>query len=302
MSSFRLRPAEDGDAPDVASLVAALDVSLLGSTDYTVADLVDEWREIDPADRWVALDGDRIVGYATLEKTASHVQTDGYVHPDHLGRGLGSFLVAELERAAAARGAGRVQTATLVEDTRAHDLLARLGYDEIRRFWQMRIELAAEPEPPVWPEGLAVSRFDPADAKAFHAAYEAAFEDHWQHHPRPFDEWRRRNLDGDDFTPELWAVVRDGDEIVAGTVCVPERMGAGWVGRLFTARRWRRRGVGEALLRDAFGAFWRRGTRTVGLGVDAQSDTGAQRLYERVGMHVHWSAVVFEKVLDGRAA
>ena len=37
----------------------------------------------------------------------------------------------------------------------------------------------------------------------------------------------------------------------------------------------------------------------MGLGVDAQSDTGAQRLYERVGMRVHWSAVLFEKVLDG---
>jgi len=31
--------------------------------------------------------------------------------------------------------------------------------------------------------------------------------------------------------------------------------------------------------------------------VDAQSDTGAQRLYERVGMHVHWGAVVFEKAV-----
>ena len=75
-------------------------------------------------------------------------------------------------------------------------------------------------------------------------------------------------------------------------------MGAAWIARLFTLREWRRRGIGEALLHEAFGTFWRDGKRTISLGVDAESDTGAQRLYERVGMHVHWGAIIFEKVLD----
>jgi len=35
----------------------------------------------------------------------------------------------------------------------------------------------------------------------------------------------------------------------------------------------------------------------VGLGVDAQNETGATRLYERAGMTVHWSATAFEKAL-----
>ena len=56
-------------------------------------------------------------------------------------------------------------------------------------------------------------------------------------------------------------------------------------------------GLGEALLYELFGAFWRGGKRVIGLGVDATSDTGADRLYRRVGMHVHWGAVVFEKAL-----
>jgi len=74
-------------------------------------------------------------------------------------------------------------------------------------------------------------------------------------------------------------------------------MGVAWIARLFTRSDWRRLGLGEALLYDAFGTFAAIGKRTVGLGVDAQSDTGAQRLYERAGMHVHWGAVVFEKTL-----
>ena len=78
---------------------------------------------------------------------------------------------------------------------------------------------------------------------------------------------------------------------------MPERLGVGWVSRLFTVRDWRGRGIGAALLADAFGRFWRSGRRSVGLGVDAQNDTGAQRLYERAGMRVQRAAVVFERSL-----
>jgi mycothiol synthase len=297
MSSFRLRPATDADAETVVELVSALDVAMLGSTDYSLADLRDEWSEILAEDRFLVEDAGTVVGYGTVEQNPQHGQSDGYVHPEHFGRGVGSFLVGELERLLARRGATRVQNAALVLDTRAQELLRLHGYEEIRRFWHMRIELEDEPPAPQWPDGLSVSRFDPADAAAFHEALEAAFADHWQHEPEPFEKWRETTLERDDFSPELWAVVRDGDEIVAGTVCRPERLGVPWIARLFTRREWRRRGLGEALLHDAFGTFWRLGKRSVGLGVDAQSDTGAQRLYERAGMHVHWGAVVFEKEL-----
>jgi GNAT superfamily N-acetyltransferase len=298
MSSFRLRPAEEADAEPVTALVGALDVAMLGSTDFTIADLRDEWRR-DDQERFVVEDDGRLVAYATIEQSPDHGMLDGYVHPEHFGRGAGSFVVTELERRLAERGARRIQNATLAVDTRAHGLLRTHGYEEIRRFWQMRIELEAEPAEPQWPEGLSVTAFDPNEAEEFHAAYEAAFADHWQHQPDTFETWRKEHLEREDFTPELWTVARAGDEIVAGTICLPERMGAAWVGRLFTRSDWRRRGVGDALLKDAFGKFWRAGKRTVGLGVDAQSDTGANRLYERAGMHVHWGAVVFEKVVDG---
>jgi ribosomal protein S18 acetylase RimI-like enzyme len=60
---------------------------------------------------------------------------------------------------------------------------------------------------------------------------------------------------------------------------------------------WRRRGIAEALLRAAFAEFFRRGELRVALGVDAESPTGATRLYERVGMRVFSRTVVYEKEL-----
>jgi ribosomal protein S18 acetylase RimI-like enzyme len=54
---------------------------------------------------------------------------------------------------------------------------------------------------------------------------------------------------------------------------------------------------GAALLSDAFGRFWQRGERRVGLGVDAANDAGAFHLYERAGMTPALGWVVYEKAL-----
>jgi GNAT superfamily N-acetyltransferase len=60
---------------------------------------------------------------------------------------------------------------------------------------------------------------------------------------------------------------------------------------------WRRQGVGLALFHHASGEFWRRGERQIGLGVDAESATGASRLYERTVMQLAFAYLVCEKPL-----
>jgi mycothiol synthase len=64
-------------------------------------------------------------------------------------------------------------------------------------------------------------------------------------------------------------------------------------------RPWRRRGVALALLQHSFREFYSRGRYKVGLGVDAQSLTGATRLYEKAGMRSDPSRqlVLYEKEL-----
>lgn len=71
----------------------------------------------------------------------------------------------------------------------------------------------------------------------------------------------------------------------------------GWVQTLGVRPAWCRRGIREVLLRSAFRAFFDHGESTVALQVDAQSPTGATRLYERAGMRVLYRIVVWEKIL-----
>jgi ribosomal protein S18 acetylase RimI-like enzyme len=99
------------------------------------------------------------------------------------------------------------------------------------------------------------------------------------------------------FDPSLWFLAMDGDA-VAGVLMgeiLPDR---GWVNDLAVRRPWRGRGLGEALLRHSFGEFYRRGQRTVSLGVDSQNLTGATRLYQRVGMRAERQYDICERVLQ----
>ena len=56
-----------------------------------------------------------------------------------------------------------------------------------------------------------------------------------------------------------------------------------------------RRGLAEALLRHTFSEFARRGLKRVALNVDAESPTGAFRVYERAGMHRARTNVILKK-------
>lgn len=177
--------------------------------------------------------------------------------------------------------------------------LAASGYHAIRHSFQMRIELGDAPAEPAWPAGIAIRPFEAGDERAVFEAIEGAFADHWDWTPSSFEEWRHHMTESAGFDPSLWLVARDGDEIAGACICryAPGEAGLGWVRQLGVRPPWRRRGLGMALLLGAFGLFWGRGVRSVGLGVDGENTTGAVGLYERAGMHVHHRLDTYEKEL-----
>jgi mycothiol synthase len=300
MPNLEVAPAEFADAAAVTAIVRTVEASLYGPSTFSQSDLEGEWAELDlERDARVVRDGARVVGYGVVRDRGERWEVEAYVHPAAHGRGVGGLLATGLEETAAREGARRIHNNVLEADAAARRLLESLGYGSVRVFREIRIELEAPPPPPEWPDGLRVVPFDPdRDAREFQAAQQEAFADHWEYSPRDFEDWAKSHLETDRFDPELWCVVRAGDEIAAGTICTADTYGGGFVHGLFTRRPWRRQGVGAALLADAFGRFWELGERSVGLGVDAANDTGAFRLYERAGMTPALGWVVYEKRLS----
>jgi ribosomal protein S18 acetylase RimI-like enzyme len=63
-------------------------------------------------------------------------------------------------------------------------------------------------------------------------------------------------------------------------------------------RPFRRRGIGEALLRRAFAAYAGKGRARAGLGVDLANPTRAARLYRAVGMRPLYEADIYQRTLQ----
>jgi mycothiol synthase len=179
--------------------------------------------------------------------------------------------------------------------------LEERGFRVVRHGYRMEIDLAEPPPPPVWPDGIEVRTFRPGDERVFHAVQEEAFEDVWEPVRSSFEEWEHWFLGSSPrFAPDLWFLALAGHEPAGVSVCHPRpaEPGVGWVGELGVLRPWRRRGLGRALLLQAFRAFRERGFARAALGVDAESLTGANRLYESAGMHVSARFDILEKVVS----
>ena len=294
----RVTPAVPADAAAVTAIVEALESSLYGRSAFSQADLEGEWSDVDvERDVRVVRDGERVVGHGVVRERGDLARVEGYVHPDAHGRGIGKLIAHGLEEEAVRRGARRLQSSVLEADSAARRLLESLGYGATRVFREMRIAVGS-PSAPEWPDGLRVVPFDAdRDGRDFYAAHREAFADAWGFTPLEFEPWWTGYRGSEHFDPTLWCVVRAGDEIAAGTISTTDTYGGGWVHALFTRRPWREQGVGAALLDDAFGRLWERGERSVGLGADAGTDSGAFRLYERAGMAPQLGWAIYEKAL-----
>jgi len=119
----------------------------------------------------------------------------------------------------------------------------------------------------------------------------------WGYIPPEYRHWHALMIERDDFDPALWTVVEDGDQIAA-VACAYPFADHGHLRSLAVRRPWRRRGLALALLQHTFSLFWARGERTIALGVDADSLTGATRLYQRAGMQIVRQFALWEKELQ----
>jgi mycothiol synthase len=175
--------------------------------------------------------------------------------------------------------------------------LEQRDFHRARHSHRMEIDLADEPPAPHWPEEIQMRTFQPGDERVFYEVQQETFEDTWEHVRLPLDEWAHWLLQPPAFVPDLWLLALAGEEPAGFAICHPhpEVEGLGWVGILGVRRPWRRGGLGRALLLHAFSEFRRRGFTRAGLGVDAESLTGANSLYENAGMHVAGRYDIYEK-------
>jgi mycothiol synthase len=298
-TTFTIRPARMDEAEAATDLLNEHSRSLHGSDDTSAAELRQYWESPDleiERDVLLAETPDAsILGYADIGVEGDHVWLDI--------RGLDLEVLRALLKAIELRAAEKKPGAGLLGFLSEDDRLLRQVYDEagyrpIRHSFRMEIDLQGLPSVAAEPEEVVIRAMRKGEEKQVYEVHETSFEDAWMHTREPYEQWQHWFVKAPSFDPSLWFVAEAGGEIVGVAICRPRESepGLGWVNVLGVLRSHRHRGIGEALLRHAFAEFKRRGFERVGLGVDAESPTGAVALYERAGMHVARTSQQLEKL------
>lgn len=303
---YSFRAPTTADAAAVADVLAAVEMAESGKTDMSADMVLSDWDGVDLADEAIVIeDADgRIVALADLVNRAYiSASVYGYVHPEHSGRGIGRALVDWGEQWMATRmdrapDDARITVQHYINSANqdARNLLEDAGYAPIRTTFTMELDMEEAPAPPDFPAGITVRTHQPGqDEQATYEAVEDTFRDLWGRPKNTFERFLKLTQ-GETFNPELWFLAMHGEDVAGISLC-KIIAGQGIVETLGVRRHWRGKGLGLGLLQHSFNAFWQRDVRNVWLSVDAESLTGATRLYERAGMHVTGSYIIHLKEL-----
>lgn len=238
----------------------------------------------------------------------------GYVHPDWQERGIGRRLLAWQEERSRAHPATATErplvfgTWSSIENVRKVRLFTHAGYEVARFFFEMNRPTLDDIEVPPMPDGLEIRLIaaDRASQKQLWDADVEAFQDHWggfDASDAAFEAW----LTDPNHDPDLWVAAWDGDEIagaVTNAIFAAENAefgrSRGWMETVFVRRRWRRRGLGAALVARALVRLREAGMTEAGLGVDSDNPSGALALYQRAGFGVHRRSAAYRKPMEAR--
>ena len=305
---YTMRHPTLDDALAITQIYRANDMQFESNHELNVAELIQFMKEVDLENNaWVVVDAqNQPVAYEEVISNPEKARFDleGVVHADHLGKGIGSFLVHTAE----SRIAEIMSTMDLTDQTpyimvtvNGKDPFAKevfAAYDREKSDATMEIHMTEAPPEAGWADGINVRCFIPGqDDKAVWHVVNTSFQTIPGDHDMPFDSWHNFNVNREGFDPTLWFLAMDGDTI-AGVCLCPHDKNYGWVRQIGVLPEHRGRGIGLSLLSHALGEWWQRGETRVGLGV--QSDNiPAISLYKKVGFHIDSVYDTYRKSLEG---
>jgi len=185
------------------------------------------------------------------------------------------------------------------------EMVVAEGYRAVMHFYEMvRRSLDDIPDAP-FPNGLELRPTKPEDyPKIWNASKEAFRGKPWfveaSYDKKYYDSWRN----SPEFQPDLWLVAWDVDEVAGmarNEIPVDQNRefgrSRGHTQNLSVSPKWRRRGLGRALLAESLRMMREKGLEEASLDVETQSTTGELHLYESMGYEIHRNFAHYAKQL-----
>jgi mycothiol synthase len=319
MTSYRSRPySGEADLPALVELIAACEAVDRLDRGTSIEELraelaapgVDHERDLR---LWHDAAG-RLVGWGRLSIAESDEGVDGRcwlrVHPvarhNVLEPAIIGWAAARLQQLGRElRRPARLLTGARNDQDDRLVLLREHGFTPVRYFFTMRRPLDVPiPEPQV-PPGFTIRSFQPGlDDVQWLQLGNRAFRDHWNHHETTIDELQHE-LAAPQFRPDLYQLAIAPDQSFAAYCQCEinqeqiERTGRseGFVAGLGTDPRFRKLGLGRAMLLAGLQRLQAAGAVSALISVDAENPSGAVRLYDSVGFQSFETWIMLHKPL-----
>ena len=235
----------------------------------------------------------------------------GWIKPNWRRKGIGTALLKHNERRIREIAADHPPESPKFFQNDHNDkqqgvaaLLKAHGYEEVRWGYEMERPIDDPLPEAQMPKGLEVRPVQEEHYRPIYEAENESFRDHWGHVELTEDEYQRWLSDPVSFTPHLWKVAWDGDQ-VAGMVLnfLNEEENReydrkrGYTENISVRRPWRRRGLAKSLLVQSIAMFRDMGMEETALGVDTQNPNHALDLYQGVGYKVARKDTTYRKPL-----
>jgi len=254
-------------------------------------------------DLFLAEASGNIVGYTdiTAELDIGRVILNCFIHPDHRRQGLATKLLGYATHRAKELGVKVAHVNIAQDNVAAKSVLPKLGFTFVRRFLQLRLEMARVRWQDIDQAALQCRHLQRGEEDKLTQIQNHSFAGTWGYNPNIVEEIiYYTNLTN--CYPEDVILACDGDKIVGycWTRITYETVADERKGQIFMLGvdpGYRGRGVGKGVLLAGLAYLKSKGLRVAELTVDSRNQA-ACALYRSVGFKVRASSLWYEKVIE----
>ena len=246
-----------------------------------------------------------LVGYIDVlpELIIGRVILTCWVHPEHRRQGTATKLLDYALHRAKELGAEVAHVEIPQDNAVAKGVLSRLGFRFVRRFLQLRLDIAQVCRQDMEQAALDCRHLQPGEEDKLTQIQNRSFTDIWGYNPNTVETisyWTKLS----NCSPEDVVLTCDGDKVIGycwtGITAEGEAASGERKGRIFMLGAdpdYRGKGVGKRVLLAGLAHLKNKGLPVAELTVDSENKV-ACALYHSVGFEVRTSSLWYEKAMN----
>ena len=251
---------------------------------------------------FIAWKNNKIIGFCQLipEFEIGRSLMDILVHPNHRKQGIASELFCEASKRANAIGLNLIHVSIRETNEAAKCFLLRKGFNSIRRYHEMIVDLARLNLKPQGPAADPIRPLREGEDNRLTTIQNGCFGGSWGFNPNTVEEvCYLLNSHGSSYE-DVWLACKENQPAAYCWTRIHKdpntRINKGRIHMIGVLPGHRGKGLGKTILHAGLNRLHQQGAQVVNLTTDSKNES-AIRLYRSSGFSLHWSVLWFEKML-----